>query len=31
VLFRSVITLIYVVGIVLCFVAPETYGKPLPE
>jgi len=27
----AVITLIYVVGIVLCFVAPETYGKPLPE
>jgi MFS family permease len=27
----AVITLVYVVGILLCFVAPETRGKPLPE
>lgn len=27
----GVITLIYLVGIVLCFFAPETHGKPLPE
>jgi MFS transporter, SHS family, sialic acid transporter len=27
----AVITLIYVLGILLCFLAPETGGKPLPE
>ena len=27
----AVITLVYVLGILLCFVAPETRGKPLPE
>lgn len=27
----AVITLVYVAGIALCFVAPETHGKPLPE
>jgi hypothetical protein len=27
----AVVTLIYIVGIALCFVAPETHGKPLPE
>ena len=27
----AVITLIYVFGILLCFLAPETRGKPLPE
>jgi MFS family permease len=27
----AVITLVYVLGIMLCFFAPETQGKPLPE
>ena len=27
----AVITLVYVLGILLCFAAPETRGKPLPE
>ncbi len=27
----AVVTLVYVIGIMLCFTAPETYGKPLPK
>ena len=27
----AVVTLVYVIGILLCFTAPETYGKPLPK